>query len=79
MSYYSRKHYSDDNPITNIIIMVICIAAVFLLVFGMNSCSASKWNDGICPDCEVRYELRGASQGLKYYSCPECGAEVERY
>lgn len=60
------------------------MAVIFLLGFLMlatNSCSASDWNDGICPNCNVRYELRGAAGDLhlKYYVCPECGKEVERY
>lgn len=76
MSYYSRKNYSSDNSWSSII---MCIVIIFLLMFGINSCSASTWNNGVCPDCEVRYELRGASRGLKYYSCPNCGQEVERY
>ena len=78
MSYYSRKHYSNDTEYWWVSI-VICVILILLLIFGTNSCSASKWNDGICPDCEARYELRGASNGLKYYSCPDCGEEVERY
>lgn len=53
----------------------ICI----LMVIGINSCSASDWNDGICPNCEVRYELRGYSQGISAYACPKCGKEVHRY
>lgn len=53
----------------------ICI----LLVISVNSCHASDWNNGICPNCEVRYELRGVSQGFKYYACPNCGKEVGRY
>lgn len=76
MSYYSRNYKSSDGSLT---IIFICIVLTFLIVFGTNACSASTWNDGICPDCEVRYELRGASKGLKYYACPECGQEVERY
>lgn len=57
------------------------IGILVLLVIGTNSCSASDWNDGFCPDCGVRYELRGAAGDLhlKYYVCPECGKEVERY
>ena len=78
MSYYSKRYSSTDSSVS-LFMIVICIALIFLLIFGTNSCSVSKWNDGICPDCEVRYELRGASNGLKYYSCPECGQEVERY
>lgn len=62
-------------------IATICILIVISLVmmFGVNSCSASTWNNGICTKCETRYELRGASDGLKYYSCPDCGQEVSRY
>lgn len=52
---------------------------MFLIITGTNSCSADDWNDGICPKCETRYELRGASRGLKYYACPSCGKEVSRY
>lgn len=57
------------------ILIVISLA----IMFGVNSCSASTWNDGICTNCETRYELRGASDGLKYYACPNCGQEVSRY
>ena len=56
-----------------------CIGLMLLLIFSVNSCSSTEWNSGDCPDCEVRYELRGASKGLKYYACPKCGREVERF
>ena len=72
MSYYSRR---DDSwwPI------IISLILVFALMFSFNTCTASEWNGGVCPDCEVRYELRGVSKYMKYYSCPKCGNEVERY
>ena len=76
MSYYSRK-YSNDEP--SWWTVIICFVLVFAIMFGVNSCSDSTWNDGVCPDCEIRYELRGVSKGLKYYACPECGQEVQRY
>lgn len=76
MNYYSKNYSSDGSSWLTII---ICLVLVFVLMIGVNSCSAETWNDGICPDCGVRYELRGASRGLKYYACPECGQEVERY
>lgn len=57
----------------------ILIAISFALMIGVNSCSASTWNNCICTNCETRYELRGASNGMKYYSCPDCGQEVSRY
>ena len=59
--------------------IIFAIVVLVLIVGGTNACSADKWNNGICSDCKVRYELRGASNSLKYYSCPECGQEVARY
>ncbi len=69
----------DIDTTLNIIEIVICIAIIILIIVGTNSCSASEWNNGVCPKCEIRYELRGVSRGFKYYSCPQCGNEVERY
>ena len=63
----------------SILTIGVCIGLVLLLIFSVNSCSSTEWNGGDCPDCEVRYELRGASKGLKYYACPKCGREVERF
>ena len=73
MSYYSK--HSDTSWWT----IVICFALVFLLMFGFNTCTYAEWNDGICSECNVRYELRGVSKYMKYYSCPKCGNEVKRY
>ena len=69
----------DSNDGSSWWILIFCIIALFVIMLGTNACSAPTWNGGKCPNCEVRYELRGASRGLKYYSCPECGKEVERY
>lgn len=63
----------------SLIMIVVCIVLLITLVFGSNACTASEWNDGICPDCRVRYELRGVSDYRKYYVCPKCGREVNRY
>lgn len=73
-----RKHNNSDTKY-DIGVIVGCILIVFFLITAVNSCSASDWNDGICPNCEVRYELRGMSQGLKAYACPKFGKEVHRY
>lgn len=75
-----RNHKNTDlgHPL---FILIAAIAILIFLMMGTNSCSESDWNDGICPNCNVRYELRGAAGDLhlKYYVCPECGKEVERY
>ncbi len=74
MSYH-YSHHSDTSWWT----VIICFALAFLIMFGFNTCTASEWNGGVCPECETRYELRGVHRGCKYYACPECGKEVERY
>ena len=79
MGYYKNYYSDSDVAKLNLTLISIFIAILVLLVIGTNSCSASDWNDGICPKCETRYELRGASKGLKYYACPDCGKEVQRY
>lgn len=76
MSYYSKSYHDDDASWFTII---LCFVLIVALVLGFNSCTATAWNDGVCTNCEVRYELRGVSRGLKYYACPECGQEVQRY
>ena len=67
----------NDNY--ELLTILICIVLIICMVFGFNACTASEWNDGICPECETRYELRGVSKYMKYYSCPNCGNEVSRY
>ena len=73
MSYYS------NHSNTSLWTVIICFALVFLIMFGFNTCTYSEWNDGQCPECNVRYELRGVSKYMKYYACPKCGNEVQRY
>ena len=73
MSYITKTYLA---PI--LIIIIICILAV-LMMSGVDSCTDSIWNDGVCSNCEIRYDLKGISRGLKYYMCPECGQEVQRF
>ena len=70
--YYKQNNGGCLGPI-------ICVALAIALILGLNSCTAKTWNNGVCAICEVRYELRGVSRGMKYYACPECGQEVHRY
>lgn len=67
----------DDNIGCAAIITLIILLIMFM--FGVNACTEEDWNSGNCPKCETRYELRGVHDGLKYYACPDCGKEVERY
>lgn len=73
-----RKHNNSDTKY-DIGVIVGCVLIVIFLITAVNSCSASDWNNGICPNCGVRYELRGLSQGISAYACPKCGKEVRRY
>lgn len=63
-----------------LILLLICVFMIFAIEAGTNASTETEWNQGICPMCAVRYELRAATNsGLKYYACPTCGQEVERY
>ena len=70
---------SGNGCLSSVVGLVIVVLLAFAMMFGLNSCTDEKWNGGECPHCETRYELRGVSKGLKYYSCPGCGQEVQRY
>lgn len=79
MSYY-RNSYSDNNGcLFEIICFVITIALLLAIMVGFNGCTASEWNNGVCPNCRVDYELEAVYKGLRYYECPKCHREVERY
>lgn len=79
-----------SNEFTGFVMYALLIIVGIMIILKMYSChdlyschdSAIEdvWNNGICQKCNVRYELRAVSRyGLKYYVCPECGLEVERY
>lgn len=80
MSNYSRyRSKRTFNIDIELFILILCIVLAFLLVFASNACTAKEWNDGVCPDCNTRYELRGVYKGTRYYACPDCGNEVDRF
>ena len=72
-------NYYGYSGVFSVLTIIICFVLVFAIMIGFNCCFASDWNDGVCPECETRYELRGVSKYVKYYVCPECGKEVPRY
>jgi hypothetical protein len=76
MSYYSRSHHNTDTSWWTIL---ICLVLALLLIFISQACTAQEWNNGKCPKCNVRYELRGVYKGTYYYACPDCGNEVSRF
>lgn len=78
MSYH-RRYSSGPSLWEGVLYIIFAVVLLFVMVFGVNMCSSDEWNDGCCPKCDVRYELRAVSQGLHYYVCPECGREVERF
>lgn len=73
------KLYNVKAWLISVITIAVSLILVLLLMFGINSCTQKSWNEGTCPYCEVKYELRAVSRGLKYYVCPDCGYEIERY
>lgn len=80
MRYYNNHPSCDEGISWNVKMIFICIAIIFAVIFGHNTCAASEWNDGSCPECSVRYELRGVGRyGLRYYACPECEQVVSIY
>lgn len=76
MSYYSRSHHNTDTSWWTIL---ICLALALFLLLISRACTAQEWNNGKCPNCNVRYELRSVYKGLHYYACPKCGNEVSRF
>jgi PHP family Zn ribbon phosphoesterase len=68
----------NSNDVIKYLIIIIAVIAILAAIFT-NAAHSGSWNNGICPNCNIRYELRGVSDRLKYYSCPECGKEVNKY
>lgn len=70
--------YNDDfgfidlllHPVTRII---ICIAILFLFYAYVHTPS-DNWNDGICPTCDVQYELKAVNGRMyeEFWQCPVC-------
>lgn len=80
MSIYGRYRLRRTHLIDKDWFPLIAIPFIALLIIlGSNACTAKEWNDGVCPDCHVRYELRGVYKGTHYYACPDCGNEVDRF
>lgn len=76
------NRFSNNTELqASIILLVICLIFVCLLGSCSNIISANEWNNGFCPQCQVRYELRSVSHrgAYHYYSCPKCGNEVTRW
>jgi len=69
----------DYETSASLIMMLVCVGLILAIALGVNACSAEDWNNGTCPKCRVRYELRAVNDGLRYYSCPKCGQEVQRF
>lgn len=61
-----------------------CLSTLILFIIGIlsilwfNSCTDETWNDGICPECNIEYKLRGSRNNLNYYICPQCDQKVTR-
>ena len=64
---------------------LVCVGFWLLMSGGLYldaSLDADAWNGGYC-ECGTHWELAGATttkhgQTIKYYSCPNCYAEIEQ-
>lgn len=72
-----------DTVKNKIIGSIVCVCFWFLIagaMWGQADTNAKAWNDGFC-ECGTHWELKGASKyrssETKYYSCPNCYAEIE--
>lgn len=65
----------DNN---SFIFQLITFVLVIIILLSLNSCSAKKWNNGVCPNCHEYYELYAVKQNINYYRCPNCGQKVGR-
>lgn len=78
--YYHHHSEGSFGCLPILVASIVCFIFIFVFEIFCNLTTESDWNNGICTECGVRYELRAAVHGgLKYYACPECGQEVERY
>lgn len=68
-----------NKDVRNAVLAILIIIILWwLYILSFNQFMNKKWNNGVCPSCGYKYELRGKSSGIDYYICPYCGKEVER-
>lgn len=58
---------------------LVLILVAYLVMACHNTFTNAEWNNGTCPQCEIRYELSGVYKANKYYCCPTCGNIILRY
>lgn len=75
-----NKKYDTVQTILYIV-LILTIVYVLVDIFKTNISTNTEWNNGICIECNVRYELIDIStfNKLKLYKCPKCGNEIKRY
>lgn len=74
------RHYytnSSDSAGGSLIVILITLLIIAIIIGSVNS--NPDWNNGICPDCNIKYELRGSTDSLNFYLCPKCNQKVKRY
>lgn len=70
----------NKKEIKTIILAILIVAAIIVFyIFSFKNAMNKNWNNGICPSCGYKYELRAVSSGYKYYVCPYCGKEAQRW
>lgn len=65
------------------VVTAIVLLVISILVFSVEEYRQERrvkaWGNGLCETCNVRYELKAATNHIKYYVCNECGKEMSIY
>ena len=73
---------TKKGKIASIVFCVVAWLVFSFALYGEGMAKNNVWNDGYC-ECGTHWELAGATrtksgQTIKYYSCPNCYAEIEQ-
>ena len=75
------KFFTKVIKIIFVLCMIAAIAASIGTIWGeiKNLNTEKIWNYGVCPTCNVKYQLLDMKRDKSYYQCPKCKIEVVRY
>ena len=62
---------------------IVIILATILLIVGILFNYCQEWNNGVCPNCETKYEFITCycdrdGNVVDVYKCPVCGKVIKK-